>query len=59
MYELLNLIGLFCLGIQQSPAVGRAMAEMILDGGFTTIDLTRLGFDRILLDKPIREQNCF
>ncbi|GLV38883.1 lethal (2) 37Bb [Carabus blaptoides fortunei] len=46
-------------GIQQSPAVGRAMAEMILDGGFTTIDLTRLGFDRILLDKPIREQNCF
>lgn len=47
------------LGIQQSPAVGRAVSEMILDGGFKTIDLTRLGFDRILLDKPIREQNCF
>lgn len=42
-------------GIQQSPAIGRAVAEMILDGGFQTIDLTRFGFDRLLLDKPIYE----
>lgn len=46
----------FCnLGIQQSPAVGRAVAEMILDGGFQTIDLTRFGFNRLLLDKPMYE----
>lgn len=53
------LILYLSVGIQQSPAVGRAISEMILDGAFSTIDLTRLGFDRILLDTPIREQNCF
>lgn len=45
-------------GIQQSPAVGRAVAEMIIDGGFVNIDLLRLGFDRIVVDKPMRELNC-
>lgn len=45
------------LGIQQSPAVGRAVAELLLDGGFQTIDLTRLGFDRLLLQKPMYEVN--
>ncbi|KAB0794704.1 hypothetical protein PPYR_11543 [Photinus pyralis] len=42
-------------GIQQAPAVGRAVAELIIDGGFQTIDLTRLGFDRLLIDKPMYE----
>jgi len=46
-------------GIQQAPAVGRAIAEMIIDGGFTTIDLSRLGFDRIIVDKPMLEENCW
>lgn len=45
----------FFVGIQQSPAVGLAISELILDGDFQTIDLTRLGFDRILLDKPMYE----
>lgn len=40
-------------GIQQAPGVGRAVAEMIIDGGFKTIDLTRLGFDRLIVDKPM------
>ncbi|XP_056635806.1 FAD-dependent oxidoreductase domain-containing protein 1 [Diorhabda sublineata] len=40
-------------GIQQAPGVGRAVAEMIVDGGFKTIDLTRLGFDRLIVDKPM------
>lgn len=44
-------------GIQQAPAVGRAIAELILDGDFQTIDLTRLGFDRLLLNKPMYEVN--
>lgn len=42
-------------GIQQAPAVGLAISELILDGDFKTIDLSRLGFDRILLDKPMYE----
>nr|XP_023012360.1 FAD-dependent oxidoreductase domain-containing protein 1-like [Leptinotarsa decemlineata] len=42
-------------GIQQAPAVGRAVAELILDGRFQTIDLTRLGFDRLIVDKPMYE----
>ncbi|XP_053692776.1 FAD-dependent oxidoreductase domain-containing protein 1 [Sabethes cyaneus] len=44
-------------GIQQTPAVGRAIAEMIIDGEFRTIDLTRFGFDRILVDQPLYEAN--
>ncbi|KAG5674266.1 hypothetical protein PVAND_004246 [Polypedilum vanderplanki] len=44
-------------GIQQCPAVGRAIAELIIDGGFLEIDLTRLGFDRIIVDQPMMELN--
>lgn len=44
-------------GIQQAPAVGRAVSEMILDGGFSTIDLTRLGYDRLIVNEPMRESN--
>ncbi|CRK94290.1 CLUMA_CG007805, isoform A, partial [Clunio marinus] len=40
-------------GIQQAPAVGRCIAEMIVDGGYITLDLSRLSFDRIVVDKPI------
>ncbi|KAL3282084.1 hypothetical protein HHI36_005283 [Cryptolaemus montrouzieri] len=42
-------------GIQQAPAVGRAISELILDGKYQTIDLTRLGFDRLIVDKPMYE----
>lgn len=44
------------LGIQQAPAVGRAIAELIIDGKFQTIDLTRLGFDRLVVNKPMYEE---
>uniref|UniRef100_A0A1Q3FJ94 Putative oxidoreductase n=1 Tax=Culex tarsalis TaxID=7177 RepID=A0A1Q3FJ94_CULTA len=44
-------------GIQQTPAVGRAISEMIIDGDFRTVDLTRFGFDRILVDQPLFEAN--
>ncbi|XP_037074078.1 LOW QUALITY PROTEIN: FAD-dependent oxidoreductase domain-containing protein 1-like [Pollicipes pollicipes] len=44
-------------GIQQAPAVGRAISEHILDGEFRTIDLTRMGFKRVLENKPLLEQN--
>ncbi|XP_037806168.1 FAD-dependent oxidoreductase domain-containing protein 1 [Lucilia sericata] len=44
-------------GIQQTPAVGRAISELIIDGKFRTIDLSRLGFDRIIVDRPMFESN--
>lgn len=44
-------------GIQQAPAVGRAISELIMDGRFRTIDLTRLSFDRIIVDQPMFEVN--
>jgi FAD-dependent oxidoreductase domain-containing protein 1 len=44
-------------GIQQSAAIGRAMAELMLDDEFRTIDLSRFSFDRILMDRPYAERN--
>ena len=34
-------------GLQQSPAVGRALGELLVFGEYRTIDLTRFGFDRL------------
>lgn len=42
-------------GIQKIPAVGRGIAELIVDGGFKTIDLSLLGFDRVVENKPLVE----
>lgn len=42
-------------GTQLAPAVGRAVAEMIIDAKFRTIDLSRLSFDRLVVDKPMYE----
>ncbi|XP_047463336.1 FAD-dependent oxidoreductase domain-containing protein 1 [Mugil cephalus] len=44
-------------GLQHSPAVGCAVAELILDGGFQTFDLSAFGFKRILDQEPILERN--
>lgn len=44
-------------GIQQSPAVGRAIMELIVDGQFITCDLSRLGFQRYLQREPLWESN--
>ncbi|KAL0994617.1 hypothetical protein UPYG_G00124930 [Umbra pygmaea] len=44
-------------GLQHSPAVGRAIAELILDGGFRTLDLSALGFQRIIKQEPVLERN--
>ena len=42
-------------GIQQSPAVGRAISELIVDGEFKTLDLSNLDFKRIIYSKPVCE----
>ncbi|XP_078044332.1 FAD-dependent oxidoreductase domain-containing protein 1 [Augochlora pura] len=44
-------------GIQQAPAVGRAISELILDNKFTTIDLSKLSFNRIIQNSPVHEVN--
>jgi len=44
-------------GIQQSPAVGRAIAELIVDDRFVTTDLSVFAFDRIAGGRRVEEQN--
>lgn len=43
-------------GLQQAPAVGRGLAEHILNGGWQTIDLSELSFDRIARGQPLQEK---
>lgn len=43
-------------GLQQAPAMGRAVAEMIETGGYRTLDLGALGPERILRGRPFLEQ---
>jgi sarcosine oxidase len=42
-------------GLQQAPAVGRGVAEWIATGGWETLDLSPLGYERIDRNEPIRE----
>jgi len=46
------------LGAQMAPAVGRALTELFYDNGYSTIDLSRFAFDRILNSKEVRETRC-
>jgi glycine/D-amino acid oxidase-like deaminating enzyme len=44
-------------GLQQGPATGRGVSELILHGRYTTLDLSMLGFDRVLANRPFVEKN--
>ena len=43
-------------GLMHAPAVGRALSELVLDGGYKTIDLTRMGYGRVLDNAPYTER---
>jgi sarcosine oxidase, subunit beta len=44
-------------GFKTAPAVGASMAELILTGNSTTVDLTPFGFERILSGRMIESAN--
>jgi glycine/D-amino acid oxidase-like deaminating enzyme len=44
-------------GLQQGPASGNAIAELVIHGEYRTIDLTRFGYERILRNEPLLEKN--
>jgi glycine/D-amino acid oxidase-like deaminating enzyme len=44
-------------GIQQSPAVGRAVAELIVHGKYRSLNLSPFGYERISTGRPVRELN--
>jgi glycine/D-amino acid oxidase-like deaminating enzyme len=44
-------------GLQQAPAVGRALAEHLVHGRYRTIDASPLGFGRIVRGEPLLERN--
>jgi len=43
-------------GLQQAPAIGRGVAELVALGGYKTLDLSPLGYERILRNEPLRER---
>jgi len=44
-------------GLQQSPGVGRGLAEMIATGAYQTLDLSPLSIERLSANRPIIEKN--
>lgn len=43
-------------GLQQGPAAGRGVSELIIYGGFRTLDLSEVGFERIAEGRPFLEK---
>lgn len=44
-------------GLQQCPAVGRGVAELLLTGGYQSLDLSPLSITRIARNAPLLEKN--
>jgi len=44
-------------GLQQSPAIGRGLAEWITYGAFKTLDLSEVGYDRVVRNQPFVEKS--
>ncbi|MEG4643555.1 FAD-binding oxidoreductase [Paracoccus sp. APAP_BH8] len=43
-------------GLQQGPAAGRGVSELIVYGGFRTLDLSEVGYERIVENRPFLEK---
>ncbi len=43
-------------GMMHAPAAARGIAELIVHGGYRTLDLTRLGYERIVAGRPYAEE---
>jgi glycine/D-amino acid oxidase-like deaminating enzyme len=43
-------------GLMQAPAVGRGMSELLLHGQYQRLDLSRLGYQRILDGVPLHDE---
>ena len=55
LHNVVHLCGFSGHGLQQAPAAGRAVAELIEHGRYTTLDLSIFGFERVLRNEPVRE----
>ena len=44
-------------GIQQAPAAGRGVSELLLDGEFTSLDLGCFGYERYVRGEQLLEKN--
>ena len=44
-------------GLQHAAGVGRALAELVMHGGYRTLDLSRFGWNRVIENRPLREIN--
>ena len=42
-------------GLQQSPAMGRGMAELLTYGAYQTLDMSALGFERVATQQSFVE----
>jgi hypothetical protein len=44
-------------GMQQSAAVGRALSELVAYGSYRTLDLSAMGWARVIEQRPLLEVN--
>ncbi|WP_027162820.1 FAD-binding oxidoreductase [Mesorhizobium sp. WSM1293] len=44
-------------GLQQAPGVGKALAELIVHGGYRTVDCSAFGYERVAEGRAFRELN--